>query len=89
MSLKNADMEYTKSLLTTDSYFAYWYYWIHQVGHRKDHPVSVVWEDDGVSNSLSIAPLFQLHHHILYCSVVIVVSVWILNRCGFKYWEKY
>jgi hypothetical protein len=88
MSFKVADMEYTKSLLTTDSYNTYWDFWIHQIDHSKDHPVSVIWENDCTSTS-AITPLFQLHHHVLYCNFVIVLSVWILNRCGFKFWEKY
>jgi hypothetical protein len=92
MSLKTADMQYTKSLLTADSYYAYWDYWIHQIDHGKDHPVSVIWQDNEETvaiSTIAIAPLFQLHHHVLYCSLVIAVSVWILKRCGFKLWEKY
>lgn len=93
MSLKVADIEYTRSLLTSDSYFAYWDYWIHQIDHRKDHPVSVIWQDRGDEvmriSTTTIAPLFQLHHHVIYCSVVIWISVWILKKCGFKFWEKY
>jgi hypothetical protein len=95
-------MEYTRHVLSATSYDQYWNYWIHKVDMTQldIYPGSVLVNyhftdtvdehDDGqmIWNN-DIPPLFLKHQELLYCCIVIVVSVGILYLHGVKLWDKY
>jgi hypothetical protein len=93
LSLKLADMEYTRNSLSSESYDQYWYYWIHNINltYQNTYPsILTNWNDNlDEEHSIDIPPLFLKHQQLVYCCMVILISISMLHMFGVKLWEKY
>jgi hypothetical protein len=99
LSLKLADMEYTRTILSSDSYDQYWNYWIHTINltQHNHYPTITRWDEISLKNEHyydplndnDMPPLFLKHQQFLYCCFVILVSASMLHMYGVKLWEKY